>query len=334
MEIRAKKVALLLALPIALLVLISPFTPELVAFLKRTYAVPEAQPVIIELSRPAVEMDSKVLDNMIAQGMYVSNYDVEILAKFDNTAFAFGEPVRFTLSVKDKGILKLLKPYFYVFVVDPEGKVRAVFPPLSQASLSPMYKWPQWWTRDETHEIKDVMYVKTGDRDYLVPRPTLINGSGRYVYVANGYQWTEKPASVKMQFVPKETEGLKAGLWSVYTFVFDDSYVDRQGKKIESANAVGYAIHTFQVVGKSIESQEAPGLLPFFSKLIPALFGALGAFILLYRAIISKYATLNRLYEKMKEEKILLIGFILIILAFLSVLLLGLASLMRTPATT
>jgi len=333
-EIRAKKAALLLAFPIALLILISPFTSELGAYLRQMYAVSEPQPLVIELSK--TDLDLKVLENMIAQGLYVPNYDVEVLTRFDDTAFVVGDPVRFTLSVKDKGILKLLKPYFYLFIVDPGGKVRAVFPEVWSGNLAYWNKWPQWYVGDHPQAFyKDAMMIRTGDKEYYVPRSTLINGSGRYVYAASGYlYWTEKPASVKMQFAPKETEGLKAGVWSVYTFVFDDIYVDRKGNKIESVNAVGYAIHTFQIVGKSIQPQKAPDLLPFLSRLIPSLFGALGTFGLLYKTICNKYATLNRLYEKIKREKFLLVGIILIILAFLSVLLLGLATLMRTPATT
>lgn len=326
-EARARKIAFFIALPVALLILIAPFIPDVASYIREVNK-PHTQPLIINMSK--TDLDSKILDDMISQKMYVSNYNVEVFVNFDNGVVVLGNPVRFTLTIKDEGIVKLSKPYFYVFIVNPDHKVRASFPQvLYQGELSIWGKWPQWSTEDGPQGFhKDAMRLKNGENEYFVPRSTLIYGNGKYVYTSGGYlYWVQEPTYVKLEFTPKEIEGDISGLWSIYTFVFDGTYVDRMGNKIESENAVCYSTHTFQVIGKSTDLQPTFDLLPFLSKLIPSSVASIGIFITISRGVHRKYTTLLRWYENIERERLMLIGIVMILTACLLVLLVQLFSL-------
>lgn len=203
----AKKIASLLAFLVAIVLLLSPFTPVIYT---RVYAV--FHPTLFLNMKPYDEVTLDDLQYQIDNRMYVPNYDAEILISFDNEGkFRLGSYASFRISIIDKGIIKMTKPYYYSFIVDPDGNVKAIFPEPA-GSISIWSKWAPW--RTNYYEIDALEIIQDG-KTYQIPRSTLIKGYGKYLYYSRGkYYWSIRPHLIKLRFQLEET--YKPGMWYVY----------------------------------------------------------------------------------------------------------------------
>lgn len=223
----------------------------------------------------------------------------------------------FDLSFKDKGIINFEKPYFYAFLVNPNKKIKAVFPPKSDYNINGNTKWERWRTESRQDEFyTDSLHLMEESGEYYIPRGTLIEGSGEYVYVEEGTLYRpHRSREIKYTFKFDETSA--TGIWKIYVFLFDETYKNRNGEEVDSADAIVYRKQPFRVTSKS-----RPSPLPTISRNTTyAFWTSLGFFISLF-GVGSRYpykikGFLNRTKREIKENKYFLIGVIILFLFFL-----------------
>jgi hypothetical protein len=233
------------------------------------------------------------IDTLIELRKYVPNYDAEIYASFASKTVEIGNHVQFEICIKDTGIIKLEKPYFYIFLVSPSGNIVSIFPDL--ISISAWNKMNPWNTEDYQNFYTDCLPLKNGDTQYYVPRKTLIDGYGRYVYVKSGYYyWSDNSYKILYQYQIKN-DPLCIGKWRIYVFLYDEKYFDRLGKILDSQNFVKYIFAEFDVTAKSLRVPENIFNKYLFTPLV---------FLV---SFVSTYLGIYSLIEKYKE-KLILIG--------------------------
>ena len=199
-----------------------------------------------------VEIDEEEIEEMIEFRRYVSNYDAKIYIELKNNPISLDDYVEFTVNIVDNGIIPLEKPYFQMFLVNPLGEVASAFPEASH--ISPSYKLGAWTTHNHSEDFyRDCLRYQS----LYLPRSTLIEGYGKYVYVYSGHlYWSDSSEIVYRHHIEEDTRLI--GDWKVYVFVLDEEYYDRTGIKLdyvnseEEKNFVQYSFYEFQVVSQSL----------------------------------------------------------------------------------
>lgn len=175
--------------------------------------------VEIQLESGAYSFDESNIFELIELRKNVPNYDAEIYMKVLSENVEIGNDVSFKISIVDRGIVKLQKPYFYIMLVAPSGQVVSVFPKIYH--ISPYDKMPTWGT------------------EHARERKKLIDGRN----VIYKFEIGNEPESI--------------GRWKLYLFLYDETYVDRFGNSLDSDNFVRYSLAEFDTGPKS-ESEQIP----------------------------------------------------------------------------
>jgi len=287
--------------------------------------IPQRPPLylsLIEYQYPSITQSE--IENFIKQRQYVPNYDASIYVLISEKV-EIGSYIQFRINVVDNGILKLQKPYYYIFLVNPSGLVISSFPAWGMSLPTYLsYKFSPWNTEDHTKDFyKDCLRIEIDDNCYYIPRKTLIDGHGKYVYVSGGYLYWSTPSDILFRYKIRDDPSL-IGRWRIYVFVYDEEYFDRSRQVLDSANFVNYMVDEFSVTSKS------PPTMDFFYNVYWRSFITISAsvlsFIGSYRLIYDLIVKLPReklkiIWEKIKKHSLCII--IIIILFVFIVLLYG-----------
>jgi hypothetical protein len=211
-----------------------------------------------------IHVSENDLASLVGVRRHVPNYDTEIQIQLDSDKIELGNNVSFRIKIIDKGIVSLRKPYFYVFLLDPSKKAVLSFPDTiySVSSSSRMYGW----STEDQYQGFYVDCVHYGS--HYIPRGTLIEGFGKYVYVQDNQLYWSTPCQVVFQYGLKEDSNL-IGNWRIYVFTYDEKYYGRSGNELnvpESDNFIDYSVADLQVTPKSLT--QATDYVDFFGKYI------------------------------------------------------------------
>jgi len=130
------------SLLITLLVLVAKQPDMITTFISRTVS----PPVYITLHTQDVDYNKDTIDKIIEFGKYVPNYDADVYISLESDEVSLDEYVQCKISIVDKGIVRMRKPYFYVLFLNSKGEVVSSFPQLR--SISYWNKMPPWGTID------------------------------------------------------------------------------------------------------------------------------------------------------------------------------------------
>ena len=251
------------------------------------------------------------IDRYIEQGCYVPNYDADVYISLRSERVSVGGSVQCRIWIVDKGIVELDKPYFYALFVNSKDEVVSTFPYIGQVSV--WSKMPWWITYDHGDFYSDCLRVESGDQTYHVPRETLLEGFGRYVYAkGNTLYWTDSPCNVYLE-LPTKDDPSQIGRWRIYVFLHDEEYVDRLGAGVSTVNFVSFQIAEFDVLSKEPpkRSQET------INEVVYGLLTLTISFVFTYWGIysqIEKHKTkLNRIWCMTKKHWIFLVSIAVLI---------------------
>jgi hypothetical protein len=179
--------------------------------------IPQKEHVFfVTLKDEQIRFTQKDLETLIKMMQYVPNYDAEIYISFRSEGVEIGSYVQFTIYIKDTGIIKLEKPYFYILLVSPSGNIVSTFPELMYISI--WDKMNPWHIEGYT----DCLSIKIDDTQYYIPRKTLIDGYGKYIYVKGSYSyWSDTSYKVLYQYQIKN-DPTNIGRWRIYVFLYDE----------------------------------------------------------------------------------------------------------------
>lgn len=262
------------------------------------------------------------IDRLIELRRYVPDYDAHIYVSLKSEKASAGSYIQFTVKVVDNGIIKLQNPYFYSFLLNSEGEVVSSFP--SMGHISTWDKMSSWNTRDHQNDFyTDCLQIESEGNSYYVPRKTLIDSYGKYVYVrAGNLYWCENPSEIILQFYMKDDPSL-IGRWQIFVILYDGSYVDRFGEILDSNNFVSFQSTIFDVTSKT-EPSPSPTSGDIF-RLVFSFAAFIATFSLTYFGIYSELEKnkekLNKAWIKIKEHAIFFASIIIIILLFVAYIL-------------
>lgn len=243
---------------------------------------------------PVPTITQSQIENFVEQWQYVPNYDASIYLLTSERA-EIGDYIQFQIIVIDNGILKLQKPYYFIFLVNPSDLVVSSFPGWGSSLPSyPSHKFSPWNTGDHPKDFyKDCLHIEVDGSDYWVPRETLIDGHGKYVYVSGGsLLWSATSSDVLFRYKIKD-DASSIGRWRIYVFVYDEKYFDRFGQVLKSDNFVNYMVGEFSVASKS------PPAIDLFHNV----YWRIITFIASVVSFIGSYRKINDLIAKLPKEK-------------------------------
>ncbi len=262
------------------------------------------------------------IDEYIERQAYVANYDADIYISISPEKISVGDYVRFKVNIVDKGIIPIQKPCFHFFITNPQGEAVSGFTGIGH--LSQFSTLNRWNTIDHYNDFyTDSLHYISDEKQYYLPRKTLIEGYGKYVYVnQNTLYWSDSPTEIVFQFKINDNPSL-IGQWQITLFVFDENYIDRFGEQVDTHNFINYQVNFFEVVSKS------PPPPPVTTGDVLSLIYAVITFALSYfLTYLGIYTQLEKHKEKlvrlqtMLKENILFVLSIIIIIALVIIYLL------------
>jgi len=195
------------------------------------------------------EVDEEDLTEFIEYRRYVPNYDTEIYIQFAKSKVELGDYIQFRVSIVDNGIVSLEKPYFYAFLVTPSKQAVVSFPDTIYR-VDRYSKMNAWSTQNHYENFyRDCLHYKT----LYIPRSTLTEGNGKYVYTYDGHLYWSEHSEVGFRYYINEDSKM-LGDWKVYVFTYDEEYHDRLGDELETEekdNFIQYSVAGFQVTPKT-----------------------------------------------------------------------------------
>jgi len=261
-----------------------------------------------------MNIDEEDLTYLVEHNRYVPNYDTEIYTQFESHEFELGDYVQFRINIVDNGIIPLEQPYFYGFLVNPSKEVVLSFPDTIY-HVSSHSKMSAWSTKNHHEDYYRDCLPYQGL--LYIPRKTLIEGYGKYVYTYKSYLYWSEPSEIVFQYYIEDDSKL-IGDWKVYVFTYDEEYYDRLGNELETQtnNFIQYSVAEFQVTSKSLPESIDYGEI--FNKYIifPTVF--LITFVLNYLSIypfLEKHKEkLSRIGSKIREHWVFVVGIIIIVI--------------------
>ncbi len=262
----------------------------------------------------SMNINKEDFDDFIQLRRYVPNYDTEIFIQLDNSKFELGDNITLRISIFDEGIVPLKKPYFYFFIVNPSGGVVVSFPDTIH-QVSSYSKMTPWSTLDHHNDFyRDCLSYQI----LFIPRTTLIDGYGKFVYTYQNHLYWSEDSEIAFQYSIAEDSTL-IGIWKVYLFTFDEEYVDRLGNILqapEANNFIDSSIAEFQVTARSPpENIDYPEL---FKKYLisPTVFVITFTlnYIGIYPSLEKRKEKLERIWQKIRENWVFTSAIVLIVI--------------------
>jgi len=202
----------------------------------------------IELLPQDLVFDEADLSELIKYRQYVPNYDTEIYVNFLFEKTEVEDYIEFKIFIADTGIAMLERPYFYILLIAPTGEAVSTFPSIGY--ISSFQKMTPWRMEEYGDFYKDCLSVETGGVQLYIPRDTLIDGNGKYVYTRQGHLYWSDPATIVYKFrIEDRPQWL--GKWKIYIFVYDETYKDRFGNTFELENFASCSIAEHNVTPKT-----------------------------------------------------------------------------------
>lgn len=259
-----------------------------------------------------MSINEEDFDDFIQHRRYVSNYDTEIYIRLDNNRCELGDYFTLRINIVDEGIVTLKKPYFYAFLVNPSREVVISFPDTIH-SISSSSKMPVWSTIDHHNDFyRDCLHYQS----LYIPRTTLIDGYGKFVYAYQSKLYWSECSEIAFQY-PIADDSTLIGSWKVYVFTFDEEYVDRLENTLqvpEANNFIDYSVAEFQVTARS--SPKNVDYAELFKKYLisPTVFAITFAFnyIGIYPFLEKHKEKLVRIWCKIREHWVFALSLILI----------------------
>lgn len=194
---------------------------------------------------------------------YAPDYNANITIKILSDKVFRNDKVDFKIIVEDTGILKMKKPYYYVFVVDNGGTVVGTFPNPSGINQYYNSKWSSWQVVskcDFRNKTKDTIYQKINEIDWYISRDALLSSGGWMYNVVGGYCHD----SIENVIFTSKTNNV-LGSWKVYVFVFDaEPYCTRLSDDSVSCygdysnKKVAWNYNEFQVIDQTNTASGGP----------------------------------------------------------------------------
>lgn len=300
-------IAIFALIPV-ILILTSTFSGDIYNMIKRENVL------LIPMQEVSQEQDIinyYKIQEYIAQNIYVPNYDSKITF-YSEDEISLSKDIMFKIVIEDVGILPLDKPYFYIYLLDSNKKIRACFPECNNFS-DDLFGWnkTKFYLNDNyflkydsnnienatcSEEILNLLSYDIKDYEFAFLPSELESGKGKVLYSKNTeFLMSKKEYSFYYTF-PID----KIGSWSIYVLTFDESYMDRNGillnfESYESSSkrAINYEKHEILV-----KEREKDNIFTFFKnnidttlkiiKIIAAIIGSILTFRTVFY-LISKY---------------------------------------------
>lgn len=321
-----KKTVLLLSFIPVVIILLSTFSPEIINALDKSNP-PNILKIPISFDRTYnyEAFSSQKLSEYINGFLYVPNYDAEVKITPQEGIVQVGNELLFKVTVKDKGIQPLDKPYFYVYLVDPENMLRACFPNcmFEYGKVKPWLTTLQPRGSTVSYNIdKAILPIKINQSLLGFYPDSLMAGEGIYRFeVGNVLYASKEKSQFYYSFLTDEV-----GTWKIYALAFNEEYLNRKsGYPLSNSvnNFVNYAENIISVKGQEVPPASKSTVWPVLVKF----FAALIASVLAYRGV---YGMLDKHYEKwqklskelygLREQKYFYLGMVLIFIIFYVIL--------------
>ena len=288
------------------------------------------------------------IQEYINENLFVPNYDSRITIKEDPQTNP-DKSIRFQVKIEDDGILPMDKPYFYVYLLDPNKRVRGCFPDcdfsdrnLEGWATAPFFQNGTNFVLINSSSDLSLDSGKENSRDniavrYLLPYQiknydfdfypeSLAAGSGQLLYKQKNRYILSKQQYTYYYTFPSDM----TGDWEVYVFSLNDVYMDRKGQPIynESNSAVKKLIN-YEKQKIVVLPKEKETLMTFFDshiettlrifKVIAAIIGSILTFRTLYYLINKYYKKIIGFIDSSDIQKRIYLALIVILLALLLV---------------
>lgn len=260
----------------------------------------------------------------------VPDYSAKVFINLTRSNYVVDDIAGINVKIKDEGITKLSKPYFYTLVFDPSDKLKMLFPCFINEEEKQFTgggdttrnkfksKWDKWVSPTKvlgnqylSCTDKEAFYFSPND---CIPRSSLITGYKDKNPISYTFKITEP------------------GTWKIYVFLFDEEYVSRPNIRLYRGeyrkpyetfeNAVAYGYSEFLVRSEVIPV--APSwmkLSNIVSQFVKILLAGIGYYFVSRDTV---YPKLEDIYEKhidkCKCELIGLLVFLIIITVYLLII--------------
>lgn len=228
-----------------------------VIYWQRLSSLFASTPIFISLCNYDGYLDIRFIDAE-KQHLYVPDYDAEIYIESLSDKTNIDSNIEFSYKIMDKGIQKLNKPYFYIFIFDPDDKLRAVFPCFCGQDKSDFsigddgYRMGyifdkaskfKPWNKNIEWGQKNQRWHCTDKENYFCVNYQCIS---RKNFIDSSYDGKPLIYTYKVD---------KVGTWKIYSFLFEEEYKERKFNPSLSRdyfnNAIAYGSAKFEVVKES-----------------------------------------------------------------------------------
>lgn len=276
-------------------------------------------------------MSYYTLQEYLTGNLFIPNYDSKINIIQDPSVVT-GKNIRFKVNIEDAGILPMDKPYYYIYLLDPNKRVRGCFPDCDFTDKN-LEGWPTsvfvknnsyFYRVNISHEKtsfsdkSDATSMSIGEDlpefgahwDSLLPYRiknydfglypmSLAEGKGQILFNQKGKYIQSKQIYTFYYTFPSD----EAGDWEVYVLSFNGDYMDRKGQPLYSQQPADQKkkIISYEKAKIVVKDKEKETLLTFFDnhmettfRLIKVLAAIIGS-ILTYRTL---YYLINKYYKR------------------------------------
>lgn len=263
------------------------------------------------------------LQEYLTTRLYVPNYDTKVTIVPSQHPIIIVDNLRFRVSMEDTGIIPLDSPYFYIYIVDPNNKVRGCFPDCKFDRYVPFWNMtskPASSSGQGIYNLKTpILPVKINNALFGFYRESLVAGKGYYRYEKGDmFRASKSAVDFYYNFTPTSV-----GDWEVYVLVFNEEYNKRDGsglfKKYErelNNDLVNYgkAVITVKNPGEVVVPKKSKW--PFLLKMAAALIRSVLTFIAVYIPLDKFYGKFMRFVRGAYREWYFYAGLILLLVGF------------------
>lgn len=269
----------------------------------------------------------KNLQEYITRKLYVPNYDAEVTITPVAENIILNNNLRFKIKVTDKGIMKLNKPFFYIFLVDPDSQIRGCFPNCNYDTRKAYFDFWAMTSRPTSSSYgnynleNEILPLKINNSLFGFYRESLLEGKGVYRFESSSTLYTSKESfNYYYNYQPD-----KVGDWEIYVLVFGEEYFKRESTVIlyqqyernKNNDIVNYAKSIVTVKGAGEIPISNESRWPIFFKILAAFIGSILTFFGVYVPFSKYYEKIMKFLHEVYKEKQYWIGLIVILLIFL-----------------
>ncbi|PKP57679.1 MAG: hypothetical protein CVT89_04125 [Candidatus Altiarchaeales archaeon HGW-Altiarchaeales-2] len=286
-------ISLIFALIFGLIILISTLSGELSSLFDQIVNKENIFEISLKPDTSGCSFDE--LTDYIGSYLYVPNYDSDIKITPLQNPIQKGNLLKFDVKINDTGIIPMDKSYFYIYVIDPNKKLRGCFP---RCECRGDYKCNKRWSAlpNPFHDTigKSLLFIEINDTRFGFYRESLIKGEGSYVFERYGVLYSKEPSKFYYTFPADEV-----GNWEIYVLAFNEEYKDRHGEILKDywKDIVKYEKNIITVKGKE---EAAPIETLLYVKIFVAIITSIITFISTFTQL-NKAKNYDKFTNLMKE---------------------------------